>query len=443
MYIFTPEHNQLIIIMKQSLFSFFIAMLVVLCPSCQDETIVSSKEEYNTTYISLEQAKENLNQLLNNLNYNSYSQSGKRLISESFEINLENNNSRSSETDISKNIYAVNFAENKGFALLASDERLPPLFILSDSGSIAPDEVITNPGVAIVLKRIEELAQIGVVPGGYDPNIVCPTIKYGKWEDIVHKSTCVVKWHQDYPYNICCPPYNNKHTLTGCVATAVAQLMSVYKYPEKSYNYVYNFDWDKMTSIPDAYWLDRNTKFQIAELMGELGLPEHLDMKYGIEEEGGSSSKSEYIPRTLKAFRYKKSGKLMDYDTDKIVEELKNGYPVLVSGQGLKTEHQKVLEFSVKSKYTGHQWLCHGLLERRRPAWYYDETGHVIKSETQIFYYPLCNWGWGGIQDGYYLSEVFDPKTGTPYGEDGKPVEPNDTAYNFDSYVKMIIDIRP
>ena len=40
------------------------------------------------------------------------------------------------------------------------------------------------------------------------------------------------KWAQGYPYNLMCPTYNDKHCVTGCVATALAQVMYYHKWPE-------------------------------------------------------------------------------------------------------------------------------------------------------------------------------------------------------------------
>ena len=42
-----------------------------------------------------------------------------------------------------------------------------------------------------------------------------------------------IKWNQDSPYNDQCPTYNNQRTVTGCVATAIGQIMRYYRYPTK------------------------------------------------------------------------------------------------------------------------------------------------------------------------------------------------------------------
>lgn len=43
-----------------------------------------------------------------------------------------------------------------------------------------------------------------------------------------------IAWNQDPPYNKMCPKYEgSKLSATGCVATAMAQVMMYYKYPKE------------------------------------------------------------------------------------------------------------------------------------------------------------------------------------------------------------------
>ena len=74
------------------------------------------------------------------------------------------------------------------------------------------------------------------------------------------------EWNQEYPYNILCPKVDGHETVTGCVATAMAQVMKYHNYPqhgkgthsyfwrpgeeELSFNYdSIPFQWDKMDNI--------------------------------------------------------------------------------------------------------------------------------------------------------------------------------------------------
>lgn len=186
--------------------------------------------------------------------------------------------------------------------------------------------------------------------------------------------------------------------MTGCVATACAQLMSIYNFPSQ-YN-GYTFNWNDMTATPSATNCSVQATGQIARLMQQLGLSTNLNMDYGIEESGADPKN---IPRTLKNFGYTNGGTLVDYKTDEIVSELIAGYPVLVGG---KLEKHQVLGFTYYDK--GHRWLCYGLLKRSRELKVYDSSNHYLRSYEEIEWYPYCNWGWGSSGDGYYLSNAFD-----------------------------------
>lgn len=91
--------------------------------------------------------------------------------------------------------------------------------------------------------------------------------------------------------------------------------------------------------------------------MFQLGLPENLNVKYGEEQSGADDAN---IPRTLQSFGYSNPGSRIAYNTNDVVNELKSGYPVLICGF---------------SSNAGHEWLLHGLLERKRSydRYLYDE----------------------------------------------------------------------
>ena len=141
---------------------------------------------------------------------------------------------------------------------MSGDKRVPSLIAITESGNLTEDEEIDNPGVALFLEGMENLYEDRVQPQKVQPILPDSMMvddgvaykSYGKWENIVYKryGFCPVKWRQDFPYNKYCPLKDGKETATGCVATAVAQLMAIYRYPE-SYN-GYGFSWDAMTEYP-------------------------------------------------------------------------------------------------------------------------------------------------------------------------------------------------
>jgi len=101
-------------------------------------------------------------------------------------------------------------------------------------------------------------------------------------------------WSQDSPYWNYTPRIGRQATLTGCCATAMAQVMYFWEYPERgqgSHSYVWNnrtlyadfnhpYHWDRMR----ASYSRRYTEDQadaVARLMSDVGIA--IDMEYGLD----------------------------------------------------------------------------------------------------------------------------------------------------------------
>lgn len=198
-----------------------------------------------------------------------------------------------------------------------------------------------------------------------------------------------------------------------------------------------------MTANAKGNICSESTQSQIARLMTELGTKDNLDMSYNTNKNGESGAKSENIPRTLKNFGYSDGGNLVDYNTDKIVSEIRNKHCVLVSGYSHK-KVKKFLGIKVQTSYSGgHQWLCHGLLKRQRLVETYSSDGVLQNTSIEQVWYILCNWGWEGYQDGYYLSNAFNTKNGPTYPDTRSIDNANGTEMpNYQYKIKAVVGIR-
>lgn len=224
------------------------------------------------------------------------------------------------------------------------------------------------------------------------------------------------KWDQGAPYNDDCPLDNGKRSVTGCVATAMAQAMYFHQWPKTgtgSNTYKWNggeislnfadvtFDWDAMTLTYDK---DSSTaaKAAVAELMYACGVS--VDMNYTSDESGASSmsmasalydhfgyDRSMTFPQ--RSFYGENEWKMMVYD------QLSQGLPVLYCGQ---------------SGEGGHQFICDG----------YDGNNY--------FHF---NWGWSGMSDGYYLLSALDPI------EQGIGGSGSDAGFNYDQGI--LLNMKP
>ena len=202
-----------------------------------------------------------------------------------------------------------------------------------------------------------------------------------------------VEWGQDEPYNNLCPTAGGERSVTGCVATAISQIMYAHKYPAKgigsktytteSHGLQLNvnfgattYDWGNM--LP--YYKNNYNSTQanaVATLMYHVGVA--ADMDYDPDGSGAISSAA--LANMGTYFGYDKGIQTLPKDYMKeeeilnaIVADLEIGHPVYVSG-------------ATKNK-EGHAFVCDG-----------------IKSDG----YLHINWGWDGVSNGYFALSALDP----------------------------------
>lgn len=215
-------------------------------------------------------------------------------------------------------------------------------------------------------------------------------------------------WGQKRPFNDNCSFTNgNSHyqCVTGCVATAMAQVMNYYKYPERgtgsnSYDIRYNnsftitfsedfsqsvYDWSNMLDDYTSYYYsntqDSKTK-AVAKLMKDCGVS--VNMRYS-DAIHGSGSNVRRVENALKTyFHYDEATQYYNrcyYQKNEwlnlIYDALDNGRPIVFGGQ-----------VSDNSGDSGHAFVLHG----------YDSSGKV-----------LVNWGWDGRYDGYFDIDMLNP----------------------------------
>ena len=353
--------------------------------------------------------------------------------------------------EIEPYFHIFNFGDNEGFAIMSGDDRVEPLLALTFKGELTPETEIDNPGFEIAYSRMEDyyLQRIGfdTIPSiGFDDPIL-------PRDSIIIDSTyfydmplgyCPVKWGQGWPYNkYCTLQPGNVNVPTGCARVAVAQLMSIYKYPNSYHSYLHNrtyyFDWDEMnlytsTDENTNLFVNDSTKYnQIAQLIRHLGSSVNLNVVYDEynASQPGSCSPTR-IPIALENFGYTSGGEHIYYDSDIIIEELKNGYPVLIGGSE---------EGMVNNVVHSHGWLGHGLMKLISTHKIYQFPQGWITLGPFETYYIKCNWGWNGEHDGYYLSGVFDTNSGPSY-PDAEPTRSEVVEGYYQYYIDAVVNIR-
>lgn len=414
---------------------FLIASILLMACSQEEAMKIADNDLQSTTNhrfqkVSVEQAKQRLHQFMNSCGRQTRSTDPE--VAEVFTLKVSLSDSTGSgdvgnvdtigvdpnypiqpeDAELLEYAYVFNFTED-GFAIMGAIEELPEVIAFSDDGYIPdPEKQVTetnsihNPMVSNYLQELAFYAAYvisnSVNDDGSDP---IKTKIYGSWSEgtYIESGRCPVQWHQWSPYNKLFPQGSNGKQPTGCVTVAVAQYMACFQYPS-SYN-GYSFDWDAMINsggILDHYV---DTESMIAQLMYQLSRPNNLNIIYNYDkdEAGGYISN---ISRAMQHFGYSNEGYTYGYTEDVVLNQLQNGYPVIMGGYRQKEDAPEETE--------GHAWLVDGLYEKSREVTTIYKNGSKFK-KTEYSYLYRCNWGWKedlvkGNYNGWFVAGNFDPR---------------------------------
>ena len=303
--------------------------------------------------------------------------------------------------------YVFNAEGQNGFVIVSADDRTTPVLGYADKGSLEMNKLPVNArrwleGYAEEIKALGEDVQANTHPRRVIGAPVAPLL------------TC--HWDQGSPYNLQCPIDGKYNSVTGCVATAMAQVMYYHKWPQSATTAIpayttstkklnlselpaTTFKWDQMK---DSYSYDETgaAADAVAELMRYCGQAVRMD--YTSNESGASVGAAHLI----NYFGYSKTAQNMNrsyYTTTEweamIYKELSNARPVLYSGN---------------SGSGGHQFVIDG----------YDDKG--------LFH---VNWGWGGYADGHFVLSVLNP--------DGRGIGGGSSSNGYTRWQDAIIGVQP
>ncbi len=283
--------------------------------------------------------------------------------------------------------YAFNRGQRDGFVLVAADDCFPREILgYADKGTF--DAANLPPNMKWWLGEYDRALEAKKQAGNQNRKVrkdVKQKDAEAERPEIEPLLTC--QWGQGEPYNALCPVYDGERCLSGCVATAMAQLMYYHKYPEVGDGYSESehiYDYDAMTDTYDES-SSQESRYAVARLMYDAGIASR--MSYGLYE-----SYAYFYDAAcgfVNNFKYDRSTILLwrnYYEEDEWIDmmyaSLASSYPIFYTGQ--------------LQGGGGHAFVCDG---------YRDGYFHI-------------NWGWDGYCDGYFLVDGM-----TPEGYDG---------FNFD-----------
>ena len=287
----------------------------------------------------------------------------------------------------SNSFYVFNTAGN-GFVIVSGESNTEEVLGYSDGGAFDPANI--PPAMLDLFDQYKsEINYAATLDIDANPaSSVVPSRK-------AIAPLCATKWNQGAPFNNMCPMYDaSQRCVTGCTATAMAQVMKYHNHPAKgtgsmTYTPTINgtatelsldfsqttFDWDNMLNVYSSSATEAQNN-AVATLMYNCGVA--CQMGYGLSS---GASHIDAVKGYASYFGYDKSAQIAHREyynitgwNDLIYNELANNRPVHYAGYN----------------EAGHSYVCDGYDK--------DEYFHI-------------NWGWGGMSDGYFKLSALTPSS--------------------------------
>ena len=271
--------------------------------------------------------------------------------------------------------YVYNDTKNKGFVIVSGNTEMGEILAYSTESSF--EEQSANPGAQLLLNAYREAFE--AVSTG--KNVAGATRAAAQSTKVV-KPLVKTSWGQGHPYN-----QKTGYNYTGCVATAIAQVMKYHEWPVKGQGeneYTVSFDGTKKyVNFADSHydWANMGDRYgyyypstaqqndAVALLMRDCGYA--VNMQYSENSSSSTGYAALYAMKNY--FQYDavliaKYNEGIESFVRIIKKELINGFPLYIEGMP-------------EGGRSGHAWVLDGV----------DKDG--------LFH---MNFGWNGQSNGYY-----------------------------------------
>lgn len=304
-------------------------------------------------------------------------------------------------------------ADGQGFVLLGDDDCVRPLLAYSPTGSFPVDSMPEHVAAWIdgYQREIASVKEIGAGPSQRASDEWSRLLDGRPSRKTVTAVPPLMKttWGQGDPYNRKCPfdSATNKHCVTGCVATSMAQVLRFWRHPEVgrgSHSYTHptyglqeatydttHYKWSRMPFNFNSV-APTNSVNAVSQLMYDIGVA--VDMEYGVVSSGANTNPLGNVRRAsaetaLKEFFRYNPGLFTAYKEGfsdaawraLIDEDLDAGRPILYNGYG---------------PTGGHAFVLDG------------------RDTVGLYHF---NWGWTGDYDGYFTLDSLTPRAPMSYSQ--------------------------
>ena len=303
---------------------------------------------------------------------------------------------RNASSTQSSAYYVFNAEQGKGFVIVSGDDRTTQVLGYSKDGYFDPANVPENMQWWLD-QYVEEIAMLD--SGLITLDDLATTSDAQPKAALVVEPMIKSQWGQNAPFYFQCPKVGSNYCVTGCTATAMAQVMYYYKWPNST-----------SKTIPE-YTIDSNTYNALGTTTFNWS-----DMKdyYSPSETSTTSAANSAVAKLM---RYCGQSVKMEYGTNS--SNGHNSGEVFVDFFRYSTKARQL--FRCDYSYSVWNSYIQAELRAKRPVIYTGfkhQGGHCFILDG---YYHF-NWGWNGNYDGYFVISSLNPRgggTGSIEGNNG------------------------
>lgn len=319
--------------------------------------------------------------------------------------------------------FVFNNNGGKGFTIVSGDDLMPDIVGYSDKGTFS-EECMPDNLKAFLKAYCATLEKVVAGNKAATDNVKELAARRASEEDatvIVEPLLQAITWDQGEPFNNDCPLYDGvNRAVTGCVATATAQIMKYYNYPEALQKDIPRYTDTNGLTVEDvlaagrtydwAHMLDNYNNpcsdveaAAVARLMSDVG--KSMNMTYGEQSGAITIAPANALPEYF------------GYDKD-IIQYIPRSYVSLAKWIEIikhELDEERPVYYGGQSEGGGHAFVCDG----------YDSAD---------FFH--INWGWGGYCNGNFDISVLNPDSNSGAGA-------SSTTDGYDMGMVIVVGIRP
>ncbi len=297
-------------------------------------------------------------------------------------------------------IYLVNFQNQKGCAIVSDCDLISDVIAIIPDNNLCVEDITYDDALSYYFELFLDSYLLGTIGNTFATDDVqgfMTMYENSETEDedwhtrvTYSNSNIITKWGRGNPYNLYCFTPSGNSAQAHYADVAVAQLLTFYEHPAEVNGYT--IDWINTRFSYPTKKAQAEAAGRLVHEIGVLGNTHYDDdgtWKLGIEvtDDYGNF----YPVSTFSHFKSSFNYLCEIFPTEeKMLHNIIDYGPALLSGTALDENGNKLRTYT---------WVVDGVQVRSR----------TINQKYEYRFFYRCNWGNNGTNDGYFLSNAFNP----------------------------------